>query len=265
MSNVASRTYKKKAWLRDAPGGAFGRHAWQSHDFSSERLPKMRPPNRGNSMAWRAQGHRFLICVGVIVSVKSYRPELIKREGFAALAFNLHLEVASRQAWQSHDFSPKRLLKTLPPKRGNSMAWRAQGHRFLICVSVIVTLRPEPIRREGFAALAFNLHLEVASRCTWRCVWESGRAKPRLLTQKASENAPSETGKQQGLARPFWGLRCSLRNGETALAMATSGRPFWGRRCNCSFGHQFFRYELQFAFRACLSYDENRLWARSPW
>ena len=33
-------------------------------------FPKRLPPEQGNSMAWRAQGHRFLTCVGVIFSVK---------------------------------------------------------------------------------------------------------------------------------------------------------------------------------------------------
>ena len=44
------------------------------------------------------------------------------------------------------------------------------------------------------------MQLALASRCAFSCVWASRLAKPRLLTQNASQNAPSETGKQHGLA-----------------------------------------------------------------
>ena len=62
------------------------------------------------------------------------------------------------------------------------------------------TLRPEPRKIEVFAALGYNLHLELASRCTFSCVWPSYLAKPRLRPQKTSQNARPETGKQHGLA-----------------------------------------------------------------
>ena len=62
------------------------------------------------------------------------------------------------------------------------------------------TLRPEPIKKGGFAALGLSSHHDLAWRCTvctFGCVWVSRPAKPRLLTQK-----PSQKG--------------CLRNGETA-------------------------------------------------
>ena len=38
--------------------------------YDPKAFPKRLAPERGSSMAWRAQGHRFSTCVGVIFNVK---------------------------------------------------------------------------------------------------------------------------------------------------------------------------------------------------
>ena len=85
VSNVASRTYKKRGFCRlglqfanrigfemhlEWRLGAFGRHTRQNQDSAPKKLPRSRAAKRGNSMAWGAQGDRFWTCVGVIFSVK---------------------------------------------------------------------------------------------------------------------------------------------------------------------------------------------------
>ena len=74
MSNVASRTSKKRGF-----GFEIHRLHLQLHlgvmtskttASDPEAFPKRLAPEQGNSMAWRAQGHRFSTSVGVIFSVK---------------------------------------------------------------------------------------------------------------------------------------------------------------------------------------------------
>ena len=113
-----------------------------------------------------------------------------------------------RHALQSHDFAPKMLR------------WQ--------------TLCPEP-KKKVFLALGYNLHLELASRCTFS-VRASCRAKPRLRTQNASQNVRPETGKQHGLASsrtPFFDLRWSDLQCQTSRPEPIKKRGF------CSCGAQF--------------------------
>ena len=85
VSNVASRTYKKRGLYsfgaQFAPPIAFEMHRWhlplrlgvttgKTTTSNPKAFPKRLAPERGNSMAWRAQGHRFSTCVGMIFSVK---------------------------------------------------------------------------------------------------------------------------------------------------------------------------------------------------
>ena len=105
------------------------------------------------TVAWRAQGHRFLTCVGVIFSVKRCVQNLKKNIFFCScgaqfappIGFELHrwhlplrLGVTTGKTTTS---DPKAFPKRLPPEQGNSMAWRAQGHRFLTCVGVIFSVK----------------------------------------------------------------------------------------------------------------------------
>ena len=70
-------------------------------------------------MAWRAQA-RFLTCAG----------------GSSGLISHLDL------AWRRTSTSDwKDFPTTLPSGQGNSMAWRAQGHRFSTCVGVIFNVK----------------------------------------------------------------------------------------------------------------------------
>ena len=88
---------------------------------------------------------------------------------------------------------PKAFPKRLPPEQGKSMAWRAQWHRFSSCVGVSfnVKRRVQNLKKKGgFCSWGLNLHLQLPSKYTvgtFRCVWASRRAKPRLLTQKPSQ------------------------------------------------------------------------------
>ena len=114
MSNVASRTYKKRGFC-SCGGGlqevVFGPNcAWASlstfasknnkniESFGPKVLSERLPPEGGNSMAWRAQGHRFSRGVGVIFNVKRRVQTIlqlwgsIKKDDFAAL----HLQLALR-------------------------------------------------------------------------------------------------------------------------------------------------------------------------
>ena len=88
---------------------------------------------------------------------------------------------------------PKAFPKRLPPEQGNSMAWRAQGHRFSTCVGVIFNVKRRVqnlLKKRSFAAVGLSSHHDLAWRCTvctFGCVWVSRPAKPRLLTQKPSQ------------------------------------------------------------------------------
>ena len=142
VSNVASRTHKK--W-----GFGFEIHrlhlqlrlgvtTCKTTTSDPKAFPKRLPPERGNSMAWRAQGHRFSTCVGVIFSVKRCH----KKWGFGFEIHRLHLQLRLViTTGKTTTSDPKAFPKRLPPERGNSMAWRAQGHRFSTCVGVIFSVK----------------------------------------------------------------------------------------------------------------------------
>ena len=102
------------------------------------------------------------------------------------------------------------------------------------------TLRPESIKKEGFAALGRNLHLQLPSKYTvgtFGCVWISRPAKPRLLTQKPSQKGclrnretawPGEL--KDTVFRPALGdLQCQTSHPEY----------LYKKRRFCSFGVQF--------------------------
>ena len=142
------------------------------------------------------------------------RPEPIKKEDFAAVGLNLHLQLPSNYtplapsvAWASRRAKP-RLLTQKPSQKGCLRNRETVGLASSMTPFFDLrwsdlqcqTSRPEPIKKEDFAAVGLNLHLQLPSNYTvgtFRCVWASRRAKPRLLTQK-----PSQKG--------------CLRNGETA-------------------------------------------------
>ena len=155
MSNVASRTFKKwgfgfeihRLHLQLRLGVTTGKNTTSD----PKAFPKTLASKQRNSMAWRAQGHRFLTCVGVIFSVKrcAYKKERIFCSCGAQFAppigFELHrwhlplrLGVTTGKTTTS---DPKAFPKSLPPEQGNSMAWRAQGHRFSTGVGVIFSVK----------------------------------------------------------------------------------------------------------------------------
>ena len=190
LPNVASRTYKKRGFCsfgaQFAPPIAFEMHRWhlplrlgvttgKTTTSDPKAFPKRLAPERGNSMAWRAQGHRFFDLRWNDLQCQTLRPEPIKKEDYTALGLNLHLpNVASRTykkrgfcsfgaqfappiAFEMHRWhlplrlgvttgktttsDPKAFPKRLAPERGNSMAWRAQGHRFSTCVGMIFSVK----------------------------------------------------------------------------------------------------------------------------
>ena len=290
VSNVASRTKKKAGfaaegfnlhlalasrctshWLRDASWVAFG-HVWASHPakpgLSTEKASQKPGRETGKQHGLASRRRPFLDLRWGGLQCQTSRPEPIKKEGFAAEGFNLHLALASRctshwlrdaswvafgHVWASHPAkpglstekasqkpgretgkqhglaSPRRPFlhlrwgglqcQTLRPEPIKKEGFAAEG--FNLHLLQCQTSRPEPIKKEGFAAEGFNLHLALASRCTshwlrdasWVAfghVWASHPAKPGLSTEKASQKPGRETGKQHGLAsprRPFLGLR----------------------------------------------------------
>ena len=143
----------------------------------------------------------------------------IKIEVFAALGYKLHLELASTCVRASCRAKPR--LRT---QNASQNARPETGKQHGLASSIFElrwsdlqcqTSRPEPIKNEDFATAGLNLHLQVG---TFRCVWASRRAKPRLLTQK-----PSQKG--------------SPRNGETAWPGVASRS--YKKRGFCSCGAQF--------------------------
>ena len=105
-----------------------------------------------------------------------------------------------RHDGQNHDFWPKSLPKKARPGTGKQHGLASSRTPFfdlrwndLQCQ----TLRPEPLKKEDFAAVGLNLHLQLPSKCTvgtFRCVWASRRAKPRLLTRKHSQKGSPRNG-----------------------------------------------------------------------
>ena len=153
-------------------------------------------------------------------SVSNVASRTKKKAGFAAEGFNLHLAVA-KPGLSTEKASQKPGRETgkqhgLASPRRPFLDLRWGG---LQCQ----TSRPEPIKKEGFAAEGFNLHLAVASvsNVASRTKKKAGLAaegfnlhlavaKPGLSTEKASQKPGRETGKQHGLAsprRPFLDLR----------------------------------------------------------
>ena len=175
------------------------------------------------------------------------RPEPIKKEGFAAEGFNLHLAVASvsnvasrtkkKAGFAAEGFNLHLAVAKpgLSTKKASQKPGRETGKQHGLASPrrpfldlrwgglQCQTSRPEPIKKEGFAAEGFNLHLAVASvsNVASRTKKKAGFAaegfnlhlavaKPGLSTEKASQKPGRETGKQHGLAsprRPFLDLR----------------------------------------------------------
>ena len=230
MSNVASRTYKKRGFCscgaQFAPPIAFEMHRWhlpfrlgvttgKTTTSDPKAFPKRLAPERGNSVAWRAQGHRFSTCVWMIFNVKRCVQNLLKKriiQLWGSICTSNCLRNAplapsvafGRHDGQNHDFWPKSLPKKARPGTGKQHGLASSRTPFfdlrwndLQCQ----TSRPEPIKKEDFAAVGLNWHLQLPSTCTvdtFRCVWASRRAKPRLLTQKPKafpkRLAPAERG-----------------------------------------------------------------------
>ena len=124
----------------------------------------------------------------------------LKKKVFLALGYNLHLELASRCTFSVRaSCRAKPRLRTqnasqnVRPETGKQHGLASSRTPFfdlrwsdLQCQ----TSRPEPIKKEDFAAVGLNLHLQLPSKCTvvtFSCVWASRWAKPRLLTQKPSQ------------------------------------------------------------------------------
>ena len=115
-------------------------------------FPKRLAPEQGNSMAWRAQGHRFSTSVGMLFNVKRRVQNLLKKRILqlwgpicTSNVFEMHrwhlplrLGVTTGKTTTS---DPKAFPKRLAPEQGNSMAWRAQGHRFSTCVGMIFNVK----------------------------------------------------------------------------------------------------------------------------
>ena len=115
-------------------------------------FPKRLPPEQGNSMAWRTQGHRFSTCVGWS-SMSNVASRIYKKRRFCSfgvqfappIAFEIHrwhlrlrLDITTGKTTTS---DPKAFPKRLPPEQGNSMVWRAQWHRFSTCAGVIFNVK----------------------------------------------------------------------------------------------------------------------------
>ena len=226
-----------------APSVAFGRHDGQNHDFWPKSLPKKARPGTGKQHGLASSRTPFF----------DLRWNDLQCQDFAAVGLNLHLQCLrnaplapsvafGRHDGQNHDFWPKSLPKKARPGTGKQHGLASSRTPFfdlrwndLQCQ----TSRPEPIKKEDFAAVGLNLHLQLPSKCTvgtFRCVWASRRAKPRLRTQNASQNVRPETGKQHGLASsrtPFFDLRWSDLQCQTSRPEPIKKRGF------CSCGAQF--------------------------
>ena len=191
-----------------APSVAFGRHDGQNHDFWPKSLPKKARPGTGKQHGLASSRTPFFDLRWNDLQCQTLRPEPIKKEDFAAVGLNLHLQLPSkctvgtfRCVWASR---PKSLPKKARPGTGKQHGLASSRTPFfdlrwndLQCQ----TLRPEPIKKDDFAAVGLNLHLQLPSKCTvgtFRCVWASRRRNfwPKSLPKKARPG----TGKQHGLA-----------------------------------------------------------------
>ena len=224
VSNVAAGTFKKET-IFAASGLTSG---LISHlDLALRRtstsdwkdFPTTLPSGQGNSMAWR-QGFPKRSLQN---SETAWPGELKEPIFWPVLGWSSVSNVAAGTAKKRDDLCRCRTYF-------RDLCWGD-----LQCQ----TLRPEPIKKGGFAALGCNLHLQLPSKYTvgtFGCVWISRPAKPRLLTQK-----PSQKG--------------CLRNRETAWSgelndtvfrpvlgwssMSNVAAGIYKKRRFCSFGAQF--------------------------
>ena len=138
MSNVASRTYKKRRfvqlwgsvrtriWLRDAPFApsvAFGYHDRQNHDFSPKSLPKKAASGTRKQHGLASSMTPFFDLRWSDLQCQTSRPESIKKS-FAALGLSSHHDLAWRCTvctfgcvWVSRPAKP-RLLTQKPSRKG---------------------------------------------------------------------------------------------------------------------------------------------------
>ena len=127
MSNIASRAFKKRGFgfemhrlhLQLRLGVTTGK----TTTSDPKAFPKRLAPERGNSMAWRAQGHRFSTCVGVIFNVKRCVQNLLKERIWLPDAPFAPSVVFGRHDRQNHDFWPKSLPKKAALRRTFSCVW----------------------------------------------------------------------------------------------------------------------------------------------
>ena len=121
---------------------------------------------------------------------QTLRPEPIKKEGFAAEGFNLHLAVAKpglstekasqkpgRETGKQHGLaSPRRPFldlrwgglqcQTSRPEPIKKEGFAAEGFNLHLAVASVSNVASRTKKKAGFAAEGFNLHLALASRCT---------------------------------------------------------------------------------------------------
>ena len=194
-----------------APSVAFGHHDRQNHDFWPKSLPKKARPGTGKQHGLASSRTPFFDLRWNDLQCQTLRPEPLKKEDYTALGLNLRFQLPSkctvigtfRCVWASRRAKPrwpKSLPKKARPGTGKQHGLASSRTPFfdlhwndLQCQ----TLRPEPIKKEDYTAWGLNLHLQLPSTCTvgtFRCVWASRRAKPRLLTQKPSQKGSPRNG-----------------------------------------------------------------------
>ena len=179
-------------------------------EFWPKRLPKNAPFETGKQHGLASSRTPFFDLRMRDLQCQTSRPEPLKKEDFAAVGLNLHLQLPSkctvgtfRCVWASRRAKP-RLLTQKPCQKGSP---RGKQHGLASSRTPFFdlrwndlqcqTLRPEPLKKEDFAAVGLNLHPQLPSKCTvgtFRCVWASRRAKPRLLTQKPSQKGSPRNG-----------------------------------------------------------------------
>ena len=112
---------------------SFGAHfapcvGFEMHiDLSPKSLPKKAASGTGKQHGLASSRTSFSDLRWGELQCQTSRPEPIKRRGFCSFG--------------AHFTPPKAFPKRLPPERGNSMAWRAQGHRFRTCVGVSCSVK----------------------------------------------------------------------------------------------------------------------------
>ena len=129
-----------------APSVAFGRRDGQNHDFWPKSLPKKARPGTGKQHGLASSRTPFFDlrwnedqCQ---VASRTY-----KKRGFCScgaqfappIAFEMHRWRLPLRLGVTSD--PKAFPKRIAPERGNSMAWRAQGHRFSTSVRMIFNVK----------------------------------------------------------------------------------------------------------------------------